>query len=265
MTREHRHDPLLHAGEVARRPSRGPRRRGGARPCRAGGRGPSPAVEVERCWPCGQCRSVPRVGRRRTRADCASAIKCDARPADKVVDMTTAADTFAAFLDTLAETLDLGSDERAGRLHLSRFHLDHVVSATGGEPPERMRRRLLLERAAYRLLSGDQQVVDIAFEAGYGSHEAFTRAFARAYGRPRAAGVSTRPAPRSRARAACTSTRPAACGCRPPKGDTDGPDDAHDRAPRLADRRAARARPPGSPTSSSTPRSRCRSAPSTTT
>jgi AraC family transcriptional regulator len=96
--------------------------------------------------------------------------------------MTTAADTFAAFLDTLAETLDLGSEERARRLHLSRFHLDRVVSAAGGEPPERMRRRLLLERAAYRLVTSDEQVVDIAFEAGFGSHEAFTRAFAREYG-----------------------------------------------------------------------------------
>ena len=96
--------------------------------------------------------------------------------------MTTATDLFTAFLDTLAETLDLGSEERAQRLHLSRYHLDRVVSATGGEPPERMRRRLLLERAAYRLVSGDQQVVDVAFEAGFGSHEAFTRAFAREYG-----------------------------------------------------------------------------------
>ena len=96
--------------------------------------------------------------------------------------MTTAADTFTAFLDTLAETLDLSSDVRARRLHLSRFHLDRVVSATGGEPPERMRRRLLLERAAHRLLATDTPVVDVAFEAGFGSHEAFTRAFARAYG-----------------------------------------------------------------------------------
>ena len=96
--------------------------------------------------------------------------------------MTTAADTFAEFLATLAETLDLGGDERARRLHLSRFHLARVVSAAGGEPPERMRRRLLLERAAYRLLTCDEQVVDLAFEAGYGSHEAFTRAFAREYG-----------------------------------------------------------------------------------
>ena len=96
--------------------------------------------------------------------------------------MTTATDTFAAFLATLAETLDLGGDERARRLHLSRFHLARVVSAAGGESPERMRRRLLLERAAYRLLTGDGQVVDVAFEAGFGSHEAFTRAFAREYG-----------------------------------------------------------------------------------
>ena len=96
--------------------------------------------------------------------------------------MTTAADTFAEFLATLAETLDLGGDERARRLHLSRFHLARVVSAAGGESPERMRRRLLLERAAYRLLTCDEQVVDVAFEAGFGSHEAFTRAFSREYG-----------------------------------------------------------------------------------
>ena len=95
--------------------------------------------------------------------------------------MTTAADTFAAFLDVLAETLDLGAEERARRLHLSRFHLARVVSAAGGEPPERMRRRLLLERAAYRLVTSDAQVVDVAFEAGFGSHEAFTRAFTREY------------------------------------------------------------------------------------
>lgn len=72
--------------------------------------------------------------------------------------MTTAADTFAAFLDTLAETLDLGSEERARRLHLSRFHLARMVTAAGGEPPERMRRRLLLERAAHRLATSDQRV-----------------------------------------------------------------------------------------------------------
>lgn len=96
--------------------------------------------------------------------------------------MTTATDTFASFLTTLVDTLDLTSEERARRLHLSRFHLDRIVSAQAGEPPERMRRRLLLERAAYHLAVSDQQVVEVALAAGFASHEAFTRAFSRAYG-----------------------------------------------------------------------------------
>jgi AraC-like DNA-binding protein len=99
----------------------------------------------------------------------------------------TATDTFTAFVDVLAEALDdheATGEELAGRLYLSRFHLDRVVSSVAGEPPRRFRRRILLERAAYRLLSTDRSVLDIAVEAGYGSHEAFTRAFGRAYGAP---------------------------------------------------------------------------------
>ncbi|WP_310961400.1 helix-turn-helix transcriptional regulator [Nocardioides terrisoli] len=113
--------------------------------------------------------------------------------------MTTevATDTFTAFVDVLIAALDpstgsaqasgLSAEEIAGRLHLSRFHLDRIVSQTAGEPPRRFRRRILLERAAYRLLSSDRSILDIAVEAGYGSHEAFTRAFASAYGEPPAA------------------------------------------------------------------------------
>ncbi len=96
--------------------------------------------------------------------------------------MTTATQTFAVFLDALAETLDLDSEARARRLHLSRFHLDRIVSSMGGEPPDRMRRRLLLERAAYVLATTERPIVEVALEAGFGSHEAFTRAFRRAYG-----------------------------------------------------------------------------------
>ncbi len=99
----------------------------------------------------------------------------------------TATDTFTAFVDVLADALDdheASGEELAGRLYLSRFHLDRVVSSVAGEPPRRFRRRILLERAAYRLLSTHRTVLDIAVEAGYGSQEAFTRAFARAYGDP---------------------------------------------------------------------------------
>lgn len=98
--------------------------------------------------------------------------------------MSTAADALTAFVDTLAATLDDHHDGSAiaARLHLSRYHLDRLISAAAGEPPARLRRRILLERAAYRLLSSDRTVLEVAVEAGYSSHEAFTRAFHRAYG-----------------------------------------------------------------------------------
>lgn len=99
--------------------------------------------------------------------------------------MTTAADTFAAFVDLLADALDdhdARGEDLARRLYLSRYHLDRIVSSVAGEPPSRFRRRVLLERAAYRLITTRQSILDVAVEAGYGSHEAFTRAFTRAYG-----------------------------------------------------------------------------------
>lgn len=93
----------------------------------------------------------------------------------------TPTDTFARFVDVLAETLDEPASY-AERLHLSRFHVDRIVSAVGGEPPGALRRRVLLERAAHRLLTTGDDVIRVAFDAGYSSHEAFTRAFRRAYG-----------------------------------------------------------------------------------
>jgi AraC family transcriptional regulator len=95
-----------------------------------------------------------------------------------------ASDTFRAFVDAVAASLDAParSDELAARVHLSRSQLDRVVTAAAGEAPARLRRRILLERAAFRLLEGKVGVLEVAFEAGYASHEAFTRAFRRAYG-----------------------------------------------------------------------------------
>lgn len=98
--------------------------------------------------------------------------------------MSTATDTFAAWLGLLVDTIDepgLTGDEVAARLHLSRFHLDRIVSAAAGEAPRALRRRVLLERAAYRLATSRHTVLEVAVEAGYGSNEAFTRAFQRAY------------------------------------------------------------------------------------
>lgn len=98
---------------------------------------------------------------------------------------TAAADTFSRFVSVLAEAMDdhdADGERLASRLHLSRFHVDRLVRAASGEPPAALRRRVLLERAAYRLLTTDHDVLRIAVEAGYSSHEAFTRAFARAFG-----------------------------------------------------------------------------------
>jgi len=99
--------------------------------------------------------------------------------------MTTAADTFVRFVDHLAEAMDdheATGDELAARLHFSRFHLDRVIRSVAGEPPRAFRRRVLLERAAYRIATTQQPLIDVAVEAGYGSHAAFTRAFRRAFG-----------------------------------------------------------------------------------
>jgi AraC-like DNA-binding protein len=99
--------------------------------------------------------------------------------------MSVPTDTFSRFVDVLASTLDeheTTGEALASRVHLSRYHFDRVVTAVAGEPPLAFRRRILLERAAYRLRTSDETVLDIALEAGYSSHEAFTRAFRRAYG-----------------------------------------------------------------------------------
>jgi AraC family transcriptional regulator len=99
--------------------------------------------------------------------------------------MSTTTDTFARFVGVLSESLDepgTTGEQLAARLHLSRFHADRLVAAAAGEPPVAFRRRILLERAAYRLLGSDEELLPVALDAGYGSHEAFTRAFQRAYG-----------------------------------------------------------------------------------
>jgi len=86
-------------------------------------------------------------------------------------------------LDSLDEP---GADGRAlaERAHFSRDHLDRLLAAATGESPVGLRRRLLLERAAWQLRAGAATAAEAATAAGYGSPEAFSRAFARAYGGP---------------------------------------------------------------------------------
>jgi AraC family transcriptional regulator len=76
-----------------------------------------------------------------------------------------------------------GSDDRLTLERLSRraqtapFHLHRIFRQITGEPMHRYIRRLRLEYAAYRLLFTTRPVIDIALDAGYESHPAFSRAF----------------------------------------------------------------------------------------
>jgi AraC-like DNA-binding protein len=88
-------------------------------------------------------------------------------------------------VDAVLEALDEGLDGRAlaARAMLSPFHFNRLVRAGIGEAPATFRRRLLLERAAWRLARG-VTVTEASLEAGYDAVEAFSRAFSRAFGVP---------------------------------------------------------------------------------
>jgi len=75
-----------------------------------------------------------------------------------------------------------GADELARRMYRSRSSFFRLFQALIEETPGAMRRRLLLERAAWQLGAARVPVTDIALEANYGSLEAFTRAFRKAFG-----------------------------------------------------------------------------------
>src|SRR5580693_7949739 len=79
-------------------------------------------------------------------------------------------------LDTPAKTQDL-----ARRAYQSRTQFHRLFRMVVEETPAAMRRRLLLERAANKLGNTGTSVTDIALDANYGSLEAFTRAFRKAF------------------------------------------------------------------------------------
>src|SRR5687768_14313924 len=64
----------------------------------------------------------------------------------------------------------------------SAFHFHRSFRRIVGETPKQYMLRLRLERAAARLATGSEPVVSIAADAGFASHEVFTRAFRRRFG-----------------------------------------------------------------------------------
>ena len=92
--------------------------------------------------------------------------------------------------DRLRELLDAVIDadnsdvaDMARNSFASEFHFSRQVSRLTGEPPAALRRRVMLERAAWRLQRGEA-VTAVAADEGWSSSEVFSRAFRRAYGVP---------------------------------------------------------------------------------
>ena len=99
----------------------------------------------------------------------------------------TARDYHERILRTLAhiqahldEPLDL--DDLARVACFSPYHFHRIFRGLVGEPVQEHVRRLRLERAAQRLKLHDEAVTGVALDAGYESHEAFTRAFHAMFG-----------------------------------------------------------------------------------
>jgi AraC family transcriptional regulator len=69
----------------------------------------------------------------------------------------------------------------AKRAALAPLHFHRIFRGLLGETPLEMHRRLRLERAAITLATTETAVTRVAFEAGYETHESFTRAFSSAF------------------------------------------------------------------------------------
>jgi AraC family transcriptional regulator len=73
-------------------------------------------------------------------------------------------------------------DDVAGVTGLSRFHLARTFAAVVGQPVLAYARARRLSEAARLLADGAPDIMQVALAVGYGSHEAFTRAFREQFG-----------------------------------------------------------------------------------
>jgi AraC family transcriptional regulator len=77
---------------------------------------------------------------------------------------------------------DTSLDMVAAACGVSRFHLAHAFAIATGQPLARYMRGRRLTEAAKALANGAPGILEVALEVGYGSHEAFTRAFREQFG-----------------------------------------------------------------------------------
>jgi AraC family transcriptional regulator len=73
-------------------------------------------------------------------------------------------------------------DEIAKAAGVSRFHMTRAFGAATGRSIMRYVRGRRLTEAAKALSNGAEDILSVALDAGYGSHEAFTRAFRDEFG-----------------------------------------------------------------------------------
>jgi len=83
----------------------------------------------------------------------------------------TPRDRLRELLDAVLDESNRTLDEMAGGAYASPYHFNRLLSRSAYEAPVSMRRRVMLERAAWQIRQGTS-VTDAAWAAGYGSVEA---------------------------------------------------------------------------------------------
>lgn len=76
---------------------------------------------------------------------------------------------------------DFGLDQIAKELNYSKFYMIRTFKEEIGVTLYQYIRNRRLREAARKLIETKQPIVEIAFEAGYGSQQAFTQAFRRTF------------------------------------------------------------------------------------
>lgn len=92
-------------------------------------------------------------------------------------------DRLRELLDAVVDDANSAVGDMARSSYTSEFHFSREVRRLTGEPPAALRRRIMLERAAWRLQQGFG-VAEVADAEGWSSAEVFSRAFRRAFGVP---------------------------------------------------------------------------------
>lgn len=76
---------------------------------------------------------------------------------------------------------ELSLEEIAGALHYSRYYVARAFKENTGMTLHRYIQDRRLKEAAGKLAQTGEPILEVAFSAGYGSQQAFTQAFRRAY------------------------------------------------------------------------------------